>query len=201
MHISSKHGAMFDIATCMSHSMSTLLQYFDLITTTAEKPSWHKYHVANSTRTWRALQPTSGNSARTLTQNEMSDLGLYIVFKVRSEVKSINCSASRDANPERHLHYQQKDFLSNCTSPCLQKNISQMCLEHRNANTLQSSHHTHWYSAGRDCQIASINEILEVENYHIAHYLSTDQFFTTVVFFEGCNFVMELQKASIFFLK
>ena len=111
---------------CNTHfaSMSTLLQHFDLITATTEKPSLHKYHVANSTRTWRALQPTSGNSARTLAQNEMSDLGLYIVFKVRSEVKSINCSASRDVNPERHLHYQQKDFFSNCTSPCLQKNIS-----------------------------------------------------------------------------
>ena len=52
-----------------------------------------------------------------------------------------------------------------------------------NANTSQSSYHTHRYSAGRDCQIASLNEILKVENYHIACYLSADQFVTTVVFF------------------
>ena len=45
---------------------------------------------------------------------------------------------------------------------------------------------------------ASLNGILKVENYHIARYLSTDQFSTTVVFFKGCNFVMELQKVSIF---
>ena len=47
----------------------------------------------------------------------------------------------------------------------------------------QSSYHTHRYSAGRDCQIASLNEILKVESYHIARYLSADQFITTIVFF------------------
>ena len=83
------------------------------------------------------------------------------------------------------MHYQEKNFLSNCTSPCLQKNIFQNArLEHPNANTSHSSYHTHRYSAGRDCQIASLNGIiLKVENYHIARYLSTDQFSTTVVFF------------------
>ena len=146
MHILSKRGAMFDIATRISRSMSILLQYFDLITATAEKPASHKYHVANGTRTRRALQPKSGNSARALTQNEMSDLGWYVVFKVRSEVRSMNYSASMDVNPEGHLHYQQKDFLSNYTSPFLQKNISQNArLEHQNANTSQSSYHTHRY--------------------------------------------------------
>ena len=74
------------------------------------------------------------------------------------------------------------DFLSNCASPCLQKNISQNArLEHPNANTSQSSYHTHWYFAATDCQIASLNEILKVENYHIARYFSTDQFSITVV--------------------
>ena len=90
---------MFDIATRISRSMSISLQYLDLIPATAEKPYSHKYDVANGTRTRRAIQLTSGNSARALTQNEMRKLGLYMLFKVRSEVRSINCSASRDVNP------------------------------------------------------------------------------------------------------
>ena len=79
----------------------------NLITAIAEKPTSHKYDVANGTRTQRALQPTSGNSARALIQNDMSELGLYMLFKVRTEVRLINFSASRDVNPERHLHYQE----------------------------------------------------------------------------------------------
>ena len=65
---------MFDIATCMSRSMLILLQYFDLITATTEKPASHKYNVANGTRIWRALQLSNGNSDRALTQNEMSKI-------------------------------------------------------------------------------------------------------------------------------
>ena len=90
---------MFGIATRTSRLMSILLRYFDLITATAEKPALHKYDVANGTRTQRALQPTNGNVALALTQNEMSKLGLYMFFKVRLEVRSINCSAPRDVNP------------------------------------------------------------------------------------------------------
>ena len=85
MHILLKRGAMFNIVTRMSRSMSILLRYFDLITAAAEKPALHKYDVAKGTRTRRALQPTSGNSDRALTQNEMSKLRLYKLFKVRSE--------------------------------------------------------------------------------------------------------------------
>ena len=99
MHILLNRSAMCDIATCMSHSMSILLQYFDLITAATEKPPLHKYDVAKGTRTRRALQPTSGNSDQTLTQNEMSKLRLYKLFKVRSEERLINCLASRDVNP------------------------------------------------------------------------------------------------------
>ena len=33
-------------------------------------------------------------------------------------------------------------------------------------------------------EVASLNGILKVENYHIACYLSTDQFSATVVFFK-----------------
>ena len=47
------------------------------------------------------------------------------------------------------------------------------------------THHTlhiALYSAGKDCQIASLNEILKEESYHIARYLSADQFVTTVFF-------------------
>ena len=36
-----------DIATRMSRSMSMLLRYFDLITTTADKPASHKYVYTN----------------------------------------------------------------------------------------------------------------------------------------------------------
>jgi len=92
MHILSNRGA---IATRMSRSMSILLRYVVLIAATAEKLASHKYDVANDTRTQRALQPTSGNSDRALTQNEMSELGLCMLFKVRPEERSINCSASR----------------------------------------------------------------------------------------------------------
>ena len=61
MHILLNRGAMFDIATHMSRSMSILLRYFDLITATAEKSASHKYDVANGTGTRRASQPTSAN--------------------------------------------------------------------------------------------------------------------------------------------
>ena len=111
MHILLKRGAMFDIATRISRSMSILLRYFDLITATAEKPASPKYDVANGTRTRRALQPTSGNSSRALTQNEMSELGLYMLFKVRSEVRLINYSASRDVNPRAAFAFLAKGFL------------------------------------------------------------------------------------------
>ena len=99
MDILSKRDAMFDIATRISRSMTILLRYFNLITATAEKPASRKYDVANGTRTRRALQPTSENSAQALTQNEMSELGPYMFFKVRTEVRLINFSASRDVNP------------------------------------------------------------------------------------------------------
>ena len=89
MHILLTRGAMFDIATNMLRSMSILLRYFRLITATAEKPALHKYDVAKGTRTRRALQPTSGNSDRALTQNEMSKLRLCKLFKVRSKERSI----------------------------------------------------------------------------------------------------------------
>ena len=90
---------MFDITTHISRSMSILLRYFDLITATAEKPTSRKYDVANGTKIRRALQPASGNSDQAFTQNKISELGLYKLFKVRSEVRSINCSASRDVDP------------------------------------------------------------------------------------------------------
>ena len=47
----SKRGAMFDIATHISRSMTILLWYFNLITATAEKPASHRYDVANGTKT------------------------------------------------------------------------------------------------------------------------------------------------------
>ena len=72
----------------------SLLRYLN--SAAEEKSALHKYDVAKGTRTRRALQPTSGNSDRALTQNEMSRLRLYKLFKVRSEERSINCSASRD---------------------------------------------------------------------------------------------------------
>ena len=75
MHILSKRGSMSDIATRILRYMSILLPYFDLITATSEKSALHKYDVANDTRTRKALQPTSGNSSRGLTQNAMSELG------------------------------------------------------------------------------------------------------------------------------
>ena len=153
MHILLNRGAMFDIATRIPRSMSIFIAILEYCC--RRKPASHKYDVAKGTRTRRALQPTSGNSDRALTQNEISKLRLYKLFKVRSEERSINCSASRDVNLERHFDYQQKDFLSNCASPCLQKNISQNArLEHSNANTSQSSFHTHRYSAERlpDCE-------------------------------------------------
>ena len=74
-------------------------------------PASHKYDVVNGTRTRRVLQPSSGNSDRALTQNEMNELGLYMLFKVRSEERSINCSASRDVNPWGAFALSTKGFL------------------------------------------------------------------------------------------
>ena len=51
---------------------------------------WHK--------NTRALQPTNKKSDQALTQNKMSELGLHMLFKMRSEERSINCSASRNVN-------------------------------------------------------------------------------------------------------
>ena len=82
MHILSKRDAMFDVATPILRSVSIVLRYFDLITATAKKPASHKYDVANGTRTRKALQPTNRNSARALSQNEMSELGLYSQFRI-----------------------------------------------------------------------------------------------------------------------
>ena len=79
MHILLKRGAMCNIATRISRSMPILLRYLDLIIAIAEEPGLHKYDVANDTTTRRALQPTSGISARALTQNEMGELGLYSI--------------------------------------------------------------------------------------------------------------------------
>jgi len=72
---------MLDIATRMSRSVSIFLRYFDLITAAAEKSASHKCDVANGTRTWRALQPVSGNSDRALTQNEMRGKGCICFSK------------------------------------------------------------------------------------------------------------------------
>ena len=47
---------------------------------------------------------------------------------------------------------------------------------------------------------AGLNKILKVESYHIARYLSADQFVPTFSF-KGCNFIMELQKVSFFSLE
>ena len=41
MHILLNRDAIFDIATRMWRSISILLQYFNLITATAEKPASH----------------------------------------------------------------------------------------------------------------------------------------------------------------
>ena len=82
---------MLDIATRISRLMLILLRYFDLITATAETPASHNYDVANGARIRRALQPTSGNSVRVFTENETSELGLFMFFKMRSELRSINC--------------------------------------------------------------------------------------------------------------
>ena len=177
---------MFDIATHMSRSMSIFIAILEYCC--RRKTGFTHICRCKRQKSTECLQPTSGNSDRALNQNEMSKLRLYKLFKVRSEERSIHCSASRDVNPERHFDYQQKDFLSNCASPFLQKNISQNArLEHPNANTSQSSYHTHRYSAGRDCQIASLNGILKVESYHIACYLSADQFVTIVILSWSCR--------------
>ena len=81
---------------CQSYSILSQLQLYFCY---CRKPISHKYDVANNTRAQRALQPTSGNSSQALTQNAMSELGLCMLFKVRSEDSLINCSASREVDP------------------------------------------------------------------------------------------------------
>ena len=111
MHNFSNRSSMFDIATCILRSTSIVLRYLDLITATAEKPASHKYDVANGIRMRSALRLTSGNSRRALTQNAMSELGLYMLFKVRSDYRWINCSASRDVNPWGAVALSTNGFL------------------------------------------------------------------------------------------
>ena len=79
MHILLNRGAMCDIATRMSRSMSILLRCFDLITAAAEKPALHKYDVTKGTRTRRALQPTSGNSDQAFERSTLR--GIWIINK------------------------------------------------------------------------------------------------------------------------
>ena len=76
MHILSNRGSMFDIATCISRSMSILLRYLDLITATDEKPASHKYDAANSIRIRRVFQLTNGNSNRAVIQKKVIESGL-----------------------------------------------------------------------------------------------------------------------------
>ena len=99
MHILSNRGSMFDIATRISRLMSILLRYVDLITATDEKPASHKFDVANGIRIWKALQLTSENSNRAVIQKEVIESGLQMLFKVMSDERSMNYSASRDLNP------------------------------------------------------------------------------------------------------
>ena len=83
----------FDIATCLSLSVSILLRYFDMNIATAEKPTSHKYDFANGTRKASlSLQSIIEKSDLALTQNE---LGLYKFFKVRFCERS----ASINVNP------------------------------------------------------------------------------------------------------
>ena len=63
------------------------------------------------------------------------------------------------------------------------------------------THHTHRYSAVRSCQIASLNGILKVENYHMLVICQQISLLQLEFSFKGCNYVMELQKVSIFSLK
>ena len=66
MHILLNRGTMFDIATRMSRSISILLRYFDLIIATQQNRLHTSITLQKSTRTWKASQPTSGNSDRAL---------------------------------------------------------------------------------------------------------------------------------------
>ena len=52
----------------------------------------------------------------------MIELGLYMLFKVKSNGKSMNCSASRDANPCGTIALTTKGFLIHlCLSMSLEK--------------------------------------------------------------------------------
>ena len=60
LHILLNRGAMFDIATRMSRSMSILLRYFDLITVTAKnrftqvcRCKWHKNTESFTAYKWK----------------------------------------------------------------------------------------------------------------------------------------------------
>ena len=96
-------------------------------------------------RTRRALQPTSGNSNRALTQNEINTLRLYKLFEVRSKERSINCSASGDVNPWEAFALSTKGFLIQlCFSMSSEKYFSKCEIraskcEHITVFTSQSS--------------------------------------------------------------
>ena len=185
MHILLNCSAMFDIATHMSRSISILLRYFDLITITAEKPASHKYEVANGKRTQRSLQPTSGNLNRALTQNKISQLGLYMLFKVMSEERSINCSASfQRCKLLRGICIINKRILIQlCFSMSSEKYFSKCEIRASKCEqiTIFISHSSIFFRERLpDCEL---KWDFKVENYQIACHLSAGQFSTTVVFF------------------
>ena len=64
---------------------------------------WHKNTVS--------FTAYKSHSNRALTQNEISKLRLYKLFKMRSEERSIICLASRDVNPWEAFGLSTKGFL------------------------------------------------------------------------------------------
>ena len=74
-------------------------------------PQKNQLHTSMTLQTAQEHEPTSGNSDLASTQNEMSELGLYMLFKVGSKERSINCSASKDVNPWGAFALSTKGFL------------------------------------------------------------------------------------------
>ena len=94
-----QHACRVQCQSCCSTSTWLLL------------PQINRLHTSMTLQTAQEHEPTSGNSDRALTQNEMSELGLYMLFKVGSKEISINCSASRDVNPWGAFALSTKGFL------------------------------------------------------------------------------------------
>ena len=95
----------------LQHTCRVQCQSYCSTSTWLLLPQKKRLHTTMTLQTAQEHKPSSGNSDRALTQNEMSELWLYMLFKVGSKERSINYSDSRNVNPWGAFASSTKGFL------------------------------------------------------------------------------------------